>query len=180
MGMGSSGVNVGDAGVSASASMDNIIQVARFFNSGENITKMKELADKEREVNERLQVLGGMERAKDLIAEAEDVRRRADDFRTTTINNAREEAERLKREARSEREQGEAKKKEAHKEFFEREERVSLLERDVATRIRAIETGEAALKSKEDKLALAVKENADLRNLLQGKLAALKNIAAGL
>ena len=179
MAMGGSGVSGSDRPLPGGG-VDNIIEIARFFNSGENLTRMKELADKEKEVDEKISTLGGIERARNLIAEADEIRRRADDMRQVVLNDASTEAERLKAEARSERANAEATRRRAQAEFGDREERIESAERDIVKRLKELEHGEALLKSGQEKLRLAEKESSDLRNFLQGKLAALKTIAAGL
>ena len=157
--------------------MDNIVEIAKFFNSGENITRMKELADKEAEVDGKLNLLGGVERAKDLIAEADEIRRQADMARAAILKEATVEADRLRAVARTELATAESTRRRAVNEFQAREERVEALERDITKRLRAIEQDEARLKSGQEKLRLAEKEVSDLRDRLQGKLAALKKLA---
>ena len=159
--------------------MDSVIEIAKFFNSGENLARMKELADKEKEVDEKISALGGIERAKNLIAEADDIRRRADDIRRTVINDASTEAERLKADARSERANAEATRKRAQAEFHDREERVEAAERDIAKRLKALEHAEALLKSRLEKLAVTQKEADDAKNKFEAKLQALKQVAYG-
>ena len=167
MGIGGSGVSIGGTTVSAASSMGQLVEMARFFGDREAVlARMAELATKESEVDAKLSALGGLERAKDLIAEAEDVRRRADSFRTTTVDNAREEADRLKRDARTEREQAEATRKRAQKEFTEREERVEADERAIVGYKKEISEGLASLRSDQEKLRLAQRE-VEARSLIR-------------
>lgn len=178
MGIGGSGVSIGGTTVSAASSMGQLVEMARFFGDREAVlARMAELATKEAEVDAKLSALGGLERAKDLIAEAEDVRRRADGFRTTTVDNAREEADRLKREARAERADAEAIRKRAQNEFANREEKVEADERDIGKRKKDLTQAEALVKSKQEKLNIAQQETDALGNKLQAKLNAIKKAA---
>ena len=178
MAMGGSGVSGSDRPVPVGG-MDSVIEIARFFNSGENLTRMKELADKEKEVDEKISALGGIGRAKNLIAEADDIRRRADDMRRSVLSDASTEAERLKAEARSERANAEATRKRAQAEFHDREERVESAERDIAKRLKELGHNEALLKSRLEKLAVTQKEADEAKNKFEAKLQALKQVAYG-
>ena len=160
-------------------SMETMAEVAKFFNNGGNISRMKELADKEAEVDEKLKAFGGIERAKALEAEAEEVRRRVDASRGEIIGEANEEADRIKRMAQTELANAEFTRKRAQAEFASREEKVEADERDIIQRKKALEQGEMLLRSGQEKLKIAQREMDELGNRLQAKLAAIKQVAYG-
>ena len=178
MAMGGSGVSGSDRPVPVGG-MDSVIEIARFFNSGENLTRMKELADKEKEVDEKINSLGGIERAKNLIAEADEIRRRAEDSRQTILLNAETEAERLKNDARAERAEAESIRKRAQREFQEREEQLEASERDIVKRLKELWRLDAEQRSGQEKLNTARREADEAKNKFEAKLAALKQVAYG-
>jgi len=175
-------MSVGTGGMTANegsgGGVDRLMDMMRFFSDQDAVRqRMTEFTAQKTELDEKLSAVGGLQAAKNLIAEADSIRAQADAHRRAILEDATDQAESLLSAARTERSDAERKRVWADKELTGREERIEDDERDIAKRKKALEQAEIVFKSAQEKLRLAERENDELRNRLQGKLAAIKRLA---